>query len=354
MNIIDRFHIRRLGGAVAVTLCLGLAHPAGASDQPQWVRQLGTADYDYAGGVATDGKGNVYVTGYTNWSLCNSKCEFFGKAWIVKFSTSGVLIWKREPGTSSGTITNSSIAVDGNGSIYTSETTYEYMGPVSAWATRYSAAGLLLWQQQLGTYGDSAEGVATDDRGGVCIVGYGFPSGSNQTDAWLAKYSVDGVLRWKQQLGTSGDDAATGVATDNRGNVYIAGATSGSLGGQSQGLTDAWLAKYSAGGVPLWKRQLGTSGDDGATGVAADDNGIYIAGVTSNNQVRSDAWITKYSASGVLLWKRQLGTPDSDEAASVTTDHHGSVYVAGDTWGSLGGPNEGFADAWIAKYSQRP
>ena len=28
-----------------------------------WKRQLGTADYDYASGVATDAAGNVYLTG---------------------------------------------------------------------------------------------------------------------------------------------------------------------------------------------------------------------------------------------------------------------------------------------------
>jgi hypothetical protein len=35
------------------------------------------------------------------------------------------------------------------------------------------------------------------------------------------------------------------VATDAAGNVYLVGATDGSLGGANRGGYDAWLAKYS-------------------------------------------------------------------------------------------------------------
>jgi hypothetical protein len=63
--------------------------------------------------------------------------------------------------------------------------------------------------------------------------------------AFLAKYCAAGALRWKRQLGTSESDEAWGVATNEDGNVYIAGQTEGSLGGSNQGLIDAWIAKCS-------------------------------------------------------------------------------------------------------------
>jgi hypothetical protein len=55
-----------------------------------------------------------------------------------------------------------------------------------------------------------------------------------------------------------------------------------------------------------------------------------------------------------LRWKRQLGTADIDEANGVATDGDGNVYIAGQTLGSLGGPNQGNSDAWVAKYYTRP
>ncbi len=53
------------------------------------------------------------------------------------------------------------------------------------------------------------------------------------------------TLSWKRQLGTSGIDTSSGVATDSKGNVYISGGTYGSLAGANQGDFDAWVAKYS-------------------------------------------------------------------------------------------------------------
>lgn len=49
-----------------------------------------------------------------------------------------------------------------------------------------------------------------------------------------------GAATWNIQ-----PNAALGVAADGDGNVYIAGTTSGSLGGPNRGSDDAWVAKYS-------------------------------------------------------------------------------------------------------------
>jgi hypothetical protein len=61
--------------------------------------------------------------------------------------------------------------------------------------------------------------------------------------------------------------------------------------------------------------------------------------------------VAKYDATGHARWKRQLGTADNDAAFGVATDGDGNVYLTGGTSGSLGGPNRGSFDAWVAKYS---
>jgi hypothetical protein len=149
---------------------------------------------------------------------------------------------------------------------------------------------------------------------------------------------------------------AAALARRGNGNVYIAGTTDGA----NQGDFDAWVAKYSAAGALRWKRQLGTTDTDAAFGAATDrDGNIYIAGYTwgslgGPNQGTGDAWAAKYSAAGTLRWKRQLGTPNFETAEGVATDGDGHVYIAGRTDGSLGGPNQGDDDAWVAQYSTGP
>jgi Beta-propeller repeat len=78
---------------------------------------------------------------------------------------------------------------------------------------------------------------------------------------------------------------------------------------------------------------------------------VYIAGYTRGSLGEPDTWVAKYSATGALRWERQFETAESDGASGVAADGDGSVYIAGSTRGSLGGPNQGDGDAWI---SMRP
>jgi hypothetical protein len=118
-----RFGIRGLCGAVAAALFLGLAHSALASDQPQWVRQLGTSGRDEVHGVATDGDGNVYIAGSTEVSYD----EGTGNAWVAKYSAAGALRWKRQFGTSRWDKAHG-VATDGDGNVYIAGTTTGSLG----------------------------------------------------------------------------------------------------------------------------------------------------------------------------------------------------------------------------------
>jgi hypothetical protein len=259
------------------------------------MRQLGSSTFY---GVATDGDGNVYISGAGG-----------GGALVAKYSTKGALRWTRQLGTSSYTVSHG-VATDGDGNIYIS-------------------------------------GVTDGSLGGV---------NRGREDAFVAKYSAEGALRWTRQLGSPEDEQASSVAADAEGNVYIAGWTNGLLGGSQAGSSDAFVAKYSAEGALRWTRQLGTSEPDSANGVATDRNGnVYISGSTDGslggtNQGFDDAFLAKYSAEGALRWVRQLGTYSDDLGSSVATDGEGNVYISGS--GSPG-TSQGMYDAFVAKYSTR-
>jgi uncharacterized delta-60 repeat protein len=333
-----------------------------------WKRQLGTSSYETSSGVATDSNGNVYISGSTEGSLGGAN-QGDRDAWVAKYNTYGELVWKRQLGTSSYDYSNG-VATDSKGNIYISGVTSGSLaganqGSADAWVAKYNTTGALVWKRQLGSFRDDySRGVATDSKGNIYISGYtnGSLAGANQgvLDAWVAKYNTTGALVWKRQLGTSNDDSSQDVAIDSKGNVYISGETNGSLAGANQGEHDAWVAKYNTTGALVWKRQLGTSSNDLSRGVATDSKGnIYISGYTRGslaaaNQGDSDAWVAKYNTTGALVWKKQLGSSSSSEDVShgVATDSKDNIYISGTTLGSLGGADQGGAsDAWLAKYN---
>jgi hypothetical protein len=162
------------------------------------------------------------------------------------------------------------------------------------------------------------------------------------------------TIAWTRQLGPN--TSAAGVAVD-RGSIYVAGATN----------DDAFVRKYNADGIELWRKRFGTSASDSATAVAVDALGsIYVAGATSGtlSGQRSnggpDAFVRKYDAGGNELWTRQFGAMrcscqpySNDSASAVATAPDGSIYVAGQTNGTFPGQNSngfGFSDAFVRKY----
>jgi hypothetical protein len=125
---------------------------------------------------------------------------------------------------------------------------------------------------------------------------------------FVVKYNSSGTKQWTKQLGTSSSDVAYGVAVDSSGNVYAAGYTEGALDGNSSaGGRDLFVVKYNSSGTKQWTKQIGTSSEDGAGGVAIDSSGnVYVTGSTrgglDGNTTLADScdiFVVKYNSSGV-------------------------------------------------------
>jgi hypothetical protein len=86
--------------------------------------------------------------------------------------------------------------------------------------------------------------------------------------------------------------------------------------------------------------------------VAADGVGnVYLSGfIDRTTAFEREAFVSKYDTSGNLQWTRQLGTSASDDSRGISADGLGNIYLSGSTWGSLGGPNAGISDVFVAKY----
>ena len=162
---------------------------------------------------------------------------------------------------------------------------------------------------------------------------------------------------WITQFGTSGWDIGRALAPDREGGVMIAGSTWGSLGGPfAGGYHDAFLARFDGAGNQLWIRQFGTSESDVAYGLTPDGaGGVLVAGYTSGSlggpQLGSgDAFLARYDSAGNRLWIRQFGTSGYEYALALTRDGAGGVMIAGGTTGDMGGPNTGGVDVFLARH----
>jgi Ca2+-binding RTX toxin-like protein len=346
-----------------------------------WTRQLGTDQSDSGDSITTDTTGNVYVTGGTFGSLGGTNPNQNIDAYIAKYDSNGKLLWTRQLSTPDGDY-GEGISTDSAGNVYVVTNSTGSLGGVTnrgdwdVFIFKYDRDGNPLWNrpvQLATTAGDHSRTMTSDSAGNIYITGFtlGSLNGANQgfSDAFIAKYkpTLNGNLEldWIRQLGSTGSDEAWGVAVDSAGNVYITGYTDGSIPTQpntNKGGVDAFIAKYAPNGTRLWVRQLGTTKDKNeyAYRITLDGAGNpYITGDTNgtiggNNLGDEDVFIAKYDTNGNLLSTSGFGTAGKDRARGIVSDRSGNIYVGGFTTGSLGGPNSGGGDIFLAKIDTSP
>ena len=332
--------------------------------------QFGTSLSDISQGIITDNSDNLYLTGFTTGTFPNNN-NFGGSsdAFVAKYNKTGTQFWVQQFGSFKAD-TTWAISTDGNNIYVTGQTEGSLLGNSNlgsedAFVVKYDASGAQIWVKQFGSSElDSAYEISVDSTGNSYLVGAteGVLPNNNKlgnTDAFIAKYDAGGTQIWIKQFGSSESDQAKAITIDNN-NIYVTGYTYGSLSNNGNlGNEDAFIAKYNVNGTQLWTKQFGTSSTDFAGKINIDYSGnIYVMGTTEgslpgiSNLGQADAFIAKYDANGTQTWIKQFGSSAGELVAGIITDSSGNVYVSGTTEGSLyNNSNLGITDGFLAKYN---
>jgi hypothetical protein len=284
-----------------------------------WVKQFGTPYDDHGYAAAVDKNGSVYVVGSTLGDLSGgTDIDGYSDAFIATIDPSGYRILYNQFSVSTNPVHNAAydIAVDGH-----LPADYLYVTGI----------------------------VRGYESGSLFVAKFG--TSLNKTGA----YHV---------LGSRDNDAGQAIAVDKDGNIIVAGYTLGAFDGNlSTGDRDIIVAKYDMDWNKLWSRQFGTAGRDEAFGLAVDAEGsIYVAGATGypdgpglDGQPylgASDMFLTRLAPDGRKIYTRQLGTSGQDWAYGIALDSMGAIYLAGATEGLMGSGNPGGLDAVLIKYDK--
>jgi len=289
-----------------------------------WQKTWGGTGSDVGRGIAVDGSGNTYVTGYTTSFGAGS-----GDVVLLKYDSSGALAWQKTWGNTSDDY-GYSVAVYGPGSIYVTGHTMSFGVGGDVVLLKFDSSGSLVWQETWGGTGeDVGWGVAVDNSGNVFVIGYTNSFGTSG-DFVLLKFDSSGVLQWQETWGGTDIDYGYGVAVDGPGNIYVTGFTA-SFGA---GSADVVLLKYDWSGSLAWQETWGGTSDDYGYGVAVDGSGnIYITGYTiSFGAGVWDVVLLKFDSSGGLVWQETWGGTNTDVGRGVAVDGSGDVYFVGQTY----------------------
>lgn len=292
-----------------------------------WVKH-GENYYDDRGlGLCLDPQGNVYVTG-TCWggitwgslSLYNST-SYTDQIFVIKMDTDGNEIWIKNAGVDYAGYPYSDdhghdLAADSQGNIY--------------------VTGFL----------SNNEFTDLDATFDAIIV----PVAAQDSVAFLAKLSNDGVWQWVKTFDGIYAERDNGLSVDDDDNVYVTGgfietASFGSASLTSDGEEDIYVVKYDSDGNFLWVTQASSSrGDRGNDIVYGNDGFMYVTGefrdscnfgndIYLNNYGSGggrDIFVAKITKNGEWVWASKAGSKKgADKGLGIDANSEGNIFVTG-------------------------
>ena len=241
-----------------------------------------------------------------------------------------------------------------------------------------------------GSLNDIGKSVATDQYGNTYLLGiFGGPQiifgndtllSSGNGNVFLVKFDINGNVTWLKNAGGVYGNFPTAVASDNFGNVFVAGIYSSSilifgndtLTNSYNGSSDVYLVKYDSAGNVSWAKTGGGDNSDQLNSLCTDLFGnVYITGIFDGDNMifdtdtiinanygAGDIFLVKYDSTGNVQWAKRFGDFYTDDATAITTDALGNLFVTGgfhspsisfDTI-TVTNPNINLAEIFIVKF----
>ncbi len=266
-------------------------------------------DADRAYGIAVNGSGNAYVTGV---SQIGGDLDYT----TIKYNLSGGVTWIAIYEGGSNEYARG-IAVDGSGNVYVTGVSNNNYYTIKYDASNGSELSNKTYDG--GSY-DDAYGVAVDGAGNVYVAGES--DNGTDNDYCTIKYDSGWNIVWIATYESGSYDYAYGIALDGSGNVYV----TGYIEAASNNIV---TIKYNVNGNEIWAVTYDGGGDDVGYGIAVDGSGnVYVAG-ESDNGTDQDYYIVKYDTNGNEIWAVTYDSGGNDSAYGIAVDGSRNVYVTG-------------------------
>jgi len=176
---------------------------------------------------------------------------------------------------------------------------------------------------------DKGEGIAQLPDSGYLVTGSSSSFENAPSQVFLMRLDSLGNFKWSRAYGGPEFEEGKRVMPLPGYGYYIAGTSSSGVSANF----DAYLLFTDEAGTKIWE----TFTDNGAwervhDAILLQDTTVFIVGETdSTSNGNTDLFFARYDKLGALLWKKQVGTAGNDVAYSVIPATDTSVYIGG-TW----------------------
>ncbi len=244
-------------------------------------------------------------------------------------------------------------------------------GEYDPFIVKFNTTGAVLWAKSFGgMYRDKGRAIAVDPAGSSVFVAGWFYSDTitiggiayvntdpslNTSDIFLVKYDANGNYMWGVTNGSDNIDRYQAMDVDAQGNIIASGTFKGqqitfgneTLTNYNRFFDDLFMVKYNSDGSFAWVTQISGDKNENLTTLYIDQNSglIYLGGFFNSSLAflngvpfvgnsypeigTYDGFIAKYSSNGSWYYFNTIGGQDNESITGITTDADRNVYVTG-------------------------
>ncbi len=311
-----------------------------AKGEEQWQRTIGGSGQNELlcafqtrdGGYMLGGSSNSspIVSKLNNPETLNAKPDLYAKSeksrgnmdyWIVKLDKVGVLEWQKTYGGQYADYLRSMEQTKDNGYILggysnspqSGDKTEPNKGVGDYWIIKINDVGVIEWQNTYGSNGDDQLYVIHQTQDGGYIAAGNSNSTQplttlggtvgNGTDYWVLRLDEKGEVIWSKTYDFSKVDILTSLV-ENKDNTYLIGGHAQNESKQhkeglvgkvtslidrdKEGINDYIALKIDDKGEELWKKTVGSAGEDILRKLIETRDGGYLMAGTSNSGASKD------------------------------------------------------------------
>lgn len=202
--------------------------------------------------------------------------------------------------------------------------------------TPFVSGQIVFSQEYGGLYDEDGRWMEQMPDSGFIMTGGTETYSSGQSDIWLVRTDLNGVVQWTRSYGGPLFDFANMVKPTTDGGFVIAGFT----GSYGSGDNDGWIIKTNSTGSIQWQKIMGDGGIQEIEAIVQTSDGGYAAvGINyGTGSLYYDMWVVRLDANGDSLWTKNVGGGSFEIGNSIQQTADGGFVIAGQSY-SYGAEN---------------
>jgi hypothetical protein len=297
----------------------------------QWQKTIGGSGQDVLKTICQTSDGGYLLGGSSSSEISGNKTtEAFGNLdfWLVKIDEKGTIEWQKSFGGIYADELKSLEQTKDRGYIIggysnspkSGNKTDDNIGIGDYWVLKLDTKGDVEWQKTIGGNKDDELQLVHQTYDNGFIVGgnsnssntfYKNTSSNNGTDIWILKLDIEGTIKWQESYNIGEIDVVTSVIENDDHSLLLGGfaksETCVANKSDQNEINDYVVIKLNENGVELWRKSVGSSGEDVLRKVIETRDGGYLLAGISNPTKKNNAVFTNKKKSGFASNSLSIG-----------------------------------------------